>query len=186
MRIGFRMVSALAIGAAVTAAGCGTGQRETAPTARDSAALTAYVHRIEPLRLAVNRLLEQADPILESYRDHRISPRTAAARFGRLEHRFAAYTTRIAALEPATLELARLQRTYLHTYFFEDAYLSALTAALPNRDFEGLPHTANLQRAMIIEWRTGLEVLARRLGVRLPADLAVAGRGEIAPSPEGS
>ena len=152
----------------------------------ERAALTTYVAQIEPLRLAVNRLLEEADPILGAYREHRIPARVAAGRFSRLEQRFAGYTIQIAAIRPTTPELTRLQRVYLHTYFYEDAYLSALAAALPARDFESLPHTANLQRAMIIGWRTGLHVLAQRLGVRLPADLAVAGRGEIAPSPEGS
>jgi hypothetical protein len=35
-------------------------------------------------------------------------------------------------------------------------------------------------------WRIGLEGAADRLGVRLPADLQAAGRGEIAPTPFGS
>jgi hypothetical protein len=68
----------------------------------------------------------------------------------------------------------------------EDAYLSALAAALPERRFDDLPHTQNRQRAAIVGWRIQLEVLAQRLGVRLPADLQAAGRGEIAPSPSGS
>jgi hypothetical protein len=37
--------------------------------------------------------------------------------------------------------------------------------------------------AAIIAWRTGLSVLAREEGTALPADLAQAGRGEIAPLP---
>ena len=58
-------------------------------------------------------------------------------------------------------------------------------SALPDRDFEALPATQSRQRAAIIAWRIRLEVVAGRLGMRLPADLEVAGRGEIAPSPLG-
>ncbi len=84
---------------------------------------------------------------------------------------------------PAPLRGA--QRAYAHTYVLEDAYLSALVSALPDRDFEALPATQSRQRAAIIAWRIRLEVVAGRLGMRLPADLEVAGRGEIAPSPLG-
>jgi hypothetical protein len=75
--------------------------------------------------------------------------------------------------------------SYAHTYVLEDSYLSALTAALPSREFGDLPQRADRQRAAIIAWRIRLEVLANRLGVTLPRDLQQAGRGEIAPSPEG-
>ena len=61
-----------------------------------------------------------------------------------------------------------------------------LAADLPGNDFDNLPDTQNAQRLAIIEWRTQLEVAARAAGVRLPADLQQAGRGEIAPSPTGS
>ncbi len=157
--------------------GCGGGKPAGAQ------ALTHYLGQIEPLRLAVNSLLDGADPILAAYREHRISPLEAQRRFDRLERRFAAYTERIAAIEPRTAELRRAHSIYLHTYFLEDAYLSALANALPSGKFEGLPHTEDEQRAAIIEWRTDLTVLAARAHVRLPGDLQVAGRGEIAPSP---
>jgi hypothetical protein len=49
----------------------------------------------------------------------------------------------------------------------------------------GLPNTQAEQRAAIIRWPTGLAVLARKARFALPADLQVAGRGEIAPSPQG-
>ena len=65
-------------------------------------------------------------------------------------------------------------------------YLSALTAAIPEREFDDLPKTQDAQRAAVIAWRTRLEVVAAGLGVQLPADLQQAGRGEIAPSPFGS
>lgn len=68
----------------------------------------------------------------------------------------------------------------------EDAYLSALTAALPEHRFDALPDTQSQQRAAIVAWRVQLEVLASRLNVSLPADIQAAGRGEIAPSPSGS
>jgi hypothetical protein len=42
------------------------------------------------------------------------------------------------------------------------------------------------QRAAIIRWRIDLTVLARAADAPLPADLQQAGRGEIAPSPNGS
>ncbi len=103
-----------------------------------------------------------------------------------LEHQFAAYTVQINGLSPVPAELSAAQRSYAHTYILEDAYLSALVAAIPDRSFDDLPDTQDAQRAAIIGWRTRLEVLADRLGVQLPSDIGVAGRGEIAPSPMGS
>jgi hypothetical protein len=62
---------------------------------------------------------------------------------------------------------------------------SSAPTALPGRQFEELPDFQNEQRAAIIAWRTRLQVLADRWGATLPADLQVAGRGEISPSPAG-
>jgi hypothetical protein len=84
---------------------------------------------VEPIRVAVNRLLGQADPILEAYHDHGASPAQAGRRMGQLERRFAAYTVTVAAIEPATAQLRGLQAEYAHTYVLEDAYLSALAMA---------------------------------------------------------
>lgn len=131
----------------------------------------------------MNQLLGDADPILSAYREHRITPQQAGQRFDRLERRFAAYTEQIAMIQPDGSELSQAHSVYLHTYYLEDAYLSALASALPSGSFNDLPHTANQQRAAIIEWRTDLTVLATRTRVKLPADLQIAGRGEIAPSP---
>jgi hypothetical protein len=39
---------------------------------------------VEPIRLAVNRLLEGADPILEAFHDRRITPGEAVRRMGQL------------------------------------------------------------------------------------------------------
>ena len=89
-------------------------------------------------------------------------------------------------VDPPTAQLRALNAGYANTYGFEDAYLSALVAAIPERSFDQLPKTQNAQRAAIIAWRTRLEVLAKRLGVTLPPDIGAAGRGEIAPSPLGS
>src|SRR2546421_2239185 len=181
---GRRSIVAAAIVAALSLVGCGgqSADRGT-PSPR---ALISYVQRVEPIRLAVNRLLDQADPILEGYRRHRLSPKEAGRRFDRLERRFAGYTERIAAIEPANAVLAHLPRPYAHTYVLEDAYLSALAGALPEQRFDHLPDTKARQRAAIIEWRTRPTPLAARTGARLPADLQRAGRGEIAPSPGGS
>jgi hypothetical protein len=104
----------------------------------------------------------------------------------RLERRFAVYAVRIAEVGRVPAALRSAHRAYAHTYVLEDAYLSALAAALPEREFDRLPDTQNRQRGAIVAWRIRLEVLAGRLGVRLPADLQAAGRGEIAPSPAGS
>jgi hypothetical protein len=182
---GCRSIAASAILAAVLPfGGCGGDSADRGTPSRR--ALVAYVQRVEPIRLAVNRLLDQADPILEGYRRRRLSPKEAGRRFDRLERRFAGYTERIAAIEPKNLQLEQLHRPYAHTYVLEDAYLSALAAALPEQRFDHLPDTQARQRAAIIEWRTRLTLLAARTGARLPADLQQAGRGEIAPSPGGS
>jgi hypothetical protein len=166
--------------------GCAGGTTTAASTANERAALGAYMREVEPVRLSVNRLLEGADPILSAYAQRRISPRVASQRMGELERRFAAYTVDVAAIRAATPELRSLHAIYAHTFIFEDSYLSALTTGLAERDLDHLPDTQSEQRAAIIQWRTGLEVLAQRLAFTLPADLQAAGRGEIAPSPDGS
>lgn len=170
--------------AGVLVGGCAGHTTTTAGGQR--AALAAYLQQIEPLRLGVNRLLDGADPILEAFRRHRITSAQAARQMGRLERRFADYTVDVNAIRPRTAELRSLHVEYAHTYILEDAYLSALANGLAERNFDGLPSTQAAQRAAIIDWRTGLTVLARRSGTALPADLQRAGRGEIAPSPAGS
>jgi hypothetical protein len=105
---------------------------------------------------------------------------------GQLEQRFAAYAVDIAAVDPPTAELRALNAGYANTYVFEDAYLSALVAGLADGELTDLPNTQAAQRAAIIRWRIGLTVLARAANAPLPADLQQAGRGEIAPSPNGS
>jgi hypothetical protein len=153
---------------------------------RTRAALDSYMAQIEPLRLGVNKLLNGADPILGAYREHRLTAARAASRMDALERRFAAYTVDVAAIRPSLPALRALHAEYAHTYIQEDAYLSALVSGLEQGDLGGLPDTQAAQRAAIIDWRTGLTVLARDAGVALPADLQQAGRGEIAPSPGGS
>lgn len=68
----------------------------------------------------------------------------------------------------------------------EDAYLSALVAGLADGELSGLPNTQAAQRAAITRWRTDLTVLAHAADAPLPSDLQQAGRGEIAPAPNGS
>jgi hypothetical protein len=177
---------ALALAAAVLG-GCGGGSEEARVSIKNErAALVSYLRQVEPLRLAVNNLLEGADPIISAYHDKRASPRQASLRMGALERRFAAYTVDITAIAPTTAQLRSVNAPYAHTYILEDSYLSALTTGLAERNLDGLPDTGSEQRAAIIQWRTGLTVLARIAGLDLPADLQAAGRGEIRPSPEGS
>jgi hypothetical protein len=180
-----RSVALIAL-CAVGLVGCGGAIPSRSNPARLRSEISTYLQRVEPIRLAVNRLLERADPILEAYHDHRASPAQAGRRMGELERRFAAYTVEVAAIEPATTELRVLHAAYAHTYVLEDAYLSALAAGLAQGKLDGLPDTQAAQRAAIIGWRTGLSVLADRARLALPADLQQAGRGEIAPSPVGS
>jgi hypothetical protein len=167
--------------------GCAS-QTGSAPTTQRAqrAAIERYVGEVEPIRLAVNKLLDGADPILEAFHDRRISPVEAAGRMGQLERRFAAYAIDIAAVDPPTAQLRSLNAGYANTYVFEDAYLSALVAGLADGELTDLPNTQAAQRAAIIRWRIGLAVLARAADAHLPADLQQAGRGEIAPSPNGS
>jgi hypothetical protein len=189
-RVGVRSrPRALAAGClCVVALGGCASQTPSAPGTQRAgrAAIERYLDEVEPIRLAVNNLLEGADPILLAYHDSRISPRLASLRMGALERRFAAYTVEMAALQPATAQLRAVNAPYAHTYIFEDSYLSALTTGLAERDLDSLPDTQSEQRAAIIQWRTDLTVLARAADVPLPADLQEAGRGEIAPSPDGS
>jgi hypothetical protein len=168
----------------VAMTGCGASHTTGASPTRADVRL--YLARVEPIRLGVNELLERADPILDAYRSGETTAPVAQSAFDQLTRAFDGYRTRIAALRPATPELSRLHAPYARTYELEEAYLKALADALPRRDYRHLPHTAAKQRRAIVHWRMGLTALARRLGVRLPADLKIAGVGEIAPSPSGS
>jgi hypothetical protein len=168
-------------------AGCGSsGPSPGAGASPIRAPLARYLAQIEPIRLAVNRLLNGADPILGAFREHRIRPPEAAKRMGALERQFATYTVAVAAIEPAIPALRSLHAEYAQTYVLEDAYLSALASGLAHHELGNLPDTQSAQRAAITGWRTGLTVLARQARIGLPPDLQQAGRGEIAPSPQAS
>jgi hypothetical protein len=181
--VGIILAGILALGVL----GCGGAAAARRPSREARrAVLSRYLREVEPVRLAVNRLLNGADPILSGYHDHRLTAAGASKLMGQLERRFAAYTVDVAAIRPSGGTLAALQGLYAHTYILEDSYLSALTVGLSERDLSDLPDTQDEQRAAIIQWRTGLTVLARELAFTLPGDLQVAGRGEIAPSPDGS
>jgi hypothetical protein len=184
-----RRSRALAVGclSAVALAGCAsqTGSATTMQRAQRTA-IERYISEVEPIRLAVNKLLGGADPILEAFHDRRIPPNEAARRMGQLEQRFAAYAVNIATVDPPAAKLRALNAGYASSYVFEDAYLSALVAGLADGELTDLPNTQAAQRAAIIRWRIGLTVLARAADAPLPADLQQAGRGEIAPSPNGS
>jgi hypothetical protein len=176
--------AALAVAAAVlalVAIACGSDTT----TADRRQALEDYVAKVQPIRLGINELLDRADPILEGYRDGDLSAAQAERRMGRIERGAARYAVQIAEVEPVPDEIKAAQDAYAHTFVLQDTYLSALTAALKDRAFDELPHFQNAQRAAIIAWRTRLQVLADRWGAKLPANLQVAGRGEISPSPTG-
>jgi hypothetical protein len=178
-----RKLAALLTAAAVGLVLIGCGADTT--TADRRQALEDYVAKVQPIRLGINELLDRADPILEGYRDGDLAVAQARRRLGRIERGAAGYAVRIAALEPVPDELRAAHDAYAHTFVLQDTYLSALVAALRERDFEDLPHFQNEQRAAIIAWRTRLQILAERWGATLPANLQIAGRGEISPSPTG-
>lgn len=163
-------------------AGC-AGGGSSQPTAAE---INRYVAAVEQVRLPVNDLLEAADPIFGALHDKRISAQTASARFDALERRFAGYLVAVQRISPGNPVLAALNRPYANTYFFEDSYLATMAADLADGDFDNLPDTQDQQRLAIVIWRTRLQVVADKTGVTLPADLQQAGRGEIAPAPEGS
>jgi hypothetical protein len=183
---------ALVSGLAALLAGCGASASSTTlglsaisgpPSPAD---IRAYVARVERVRLPVNRLLLGADPILDGFRTQAITPQEAGAQMSALERHFATYVVAAESVDPENATLRKLNSPYANTYYLEDNYLSVLAADLPNSSFDGLPDTQNAQRLAIIEWRTQLQVVADAAGIRLPADLQQAGRGEIAPSPTGS
>jgi hypothetical protein len=166
---------------AVSIAACGADTT----TADRRNALEDYVAAVQPIRLGINDLLDRADPILEGYGDGDLSAAQAERRMGRLERGVAGYAVKIAEVEPVPDEMRAAQDAYAHTFVLQDTYLSALVASLKSREFDELPHFQTEQRAAIIAWRTRLQVLADRWGVRLPANLQIAGRGEISPAPTG-
>jgi hypothetical protein len=185
-RFGRAAAAIAAVFSATALLGCAAGSGGANSASTGSAALRRYLAQVEPIRLAVNKLLDGADPTLLAYGRHRLSSSGAERRISALERRFAAYIVQINGLTSAPAPLRAAQRAYAHTYILEDAYLSALATAIPSRSFDNLPRTQDAQRVAIIAWRTRLQVVADRLGVRLPPDIQAAGRGEIAPSPLGS
>jgi hypothetical protein len=180
-----RGVQAAALTAIITVSlavgGCGSDTS----TADRRQALEDYVAAVQPIRLGINELLDKADPILEGYNEGALNAAQAERRMERLERGAADYAVRIASVEPVPDEMRAAQDAYAHTFVLQDTYLSALTAALKDRAFDELPHFQNEQRAAIIAWRTRLQVLANRWGATLPANLQIAGRGEISPAPTG-
>jgi hypothetical protein len=175
------LVLSVVLGAAVMASGCGS---DTSTEDRRRA-LEDYVAAVQPIRLGINELLDKADPILEGYNEGDLSAAQAKRRMDRLERGVAGYAVKIAAVEPVPDEMHAAQDAYAHTFVLQDTYLSALVASLKSREFDELPRFQNEQRAAIIAWRTRLEVLADRWDATLPANLQIAGRGEISPAPTG-
>ena len=177
-------LSAALLAALIALAGCGASASDYSQS-QERRDLRAYVKGIEPLRTSVNDLLDGADPILSGYSRHEFTATEAQARLGALERRFATYVRRVSAVQPVPPNMVAAQRAYAYTYVQEDAYLRALTAALPSRDWSTLPQTENEQRRTLVAWRAKLAVEAARLGVDIPRDMQRVGRDEIAPSPLG-
>ena len=182
-----RVLSARATAAGLLAAAAlgGCGSSGAASTDSSAQQFRDYVAAVERVRLPVNDLLEKVDPVTEAYAEHDIGAAAAQRRLGGIERRFATYAKDAAEVEPVPASMRAANGVYAHTYVFEDSYLAALVAALPGRDYADLPNTENRQRRAIVAWRIRLETVADRLGVKLPADIQQAGRGEIRPSPEG-
>lgn len=171
---------AVAVALSWVVTGCGSDDSRA-----ERRGLEEYIAEVQPIRLGINDLLDHADPILEGYRNGDQTARQAQRRLDRLERGVAGYAVRIAAVDDVPAEMRAAHDAYAHTFVLQDTYLSALAAALPARAFDDLPRFQNEQRAAIVAWRTRLEALAARWGATLPANLQVAGRGEISPSPTG-
>lgn len=180
-----RLARAVAVAAILAASLLATGCGSDTSTEDRRQALEDYVAAVQPIRIGINELLDEADPILEGYREGELTAAQAERRMGRIEGGTAGYAVKIAEVEPVPEEIRAAQDAYAHTFVLQDTYLSALTAALKDRAFDELPHFQNAQRAAIIAWRTRLQVLANRWGATLPANLRIAGRGEISPAPTG-
>ncbi len=181
-----RRVSAISIAfAALAISACGQASVPPAHPATTASDLKSYLAAIEPIRLGVNALLNNADPIIDDFKDKKLTDAQASAQMGSLEQSFADFTVEVNALQPTDATLAAINAPYAHTFILEDSYLNALVNGLAEDDFDSLPDTQSDQRAAIIEWRVQLEVLAQQLHVSLPEDLQQAGRGEIAPSVSG-
>jgi hypothetical protein len=177
-----RISGLVAAAALVALNGCGGGD---SPRAQERHDMRAYVAQIEPLRLGVNKLLDGADPILASYRRGEIGAAQAQGELRTLEHRFADYMRRVAAVKPVPPDMVAAQRAYAGTYVDEDAYLRALIHALPSRDWSTLPDSEASQRKALVAWRAKLAIQAARLDVALPDDIEITGRDEVVPSPLG-
>ncbi len=171
--------------AALALSACGQSSAATAHPGTRASDLKSYLAAIEPIRLGVNALLNNADPIIVGFKDKKLTDAQASAQMGGLEQSFADFTVEVNALQPADQTLASINAPYAHTFILEDSYLNALVNGLAEDDFDSLPDTQSDQRAAIIEWRVQLEILAMQLHVSLPADIQQAGRGEIAPSVSG-
>jgi hypothetical protein len=177
---------AVAIGTVIAATLLTVGTTAAAQPSVPARALRSYMAQVQRVRVPVDSLLEGTDPILDGYQAHQLTPAQASLEMNDLEERFAGYVVSMLEIVPANQTLARLNRPYARTYYLEDSYLSTLASDLNEGDFDNLPATQDEQRLAIIEWRTQLEIVAKKDHVRLPDDIQQAGRGEIAPSLSGS
>ena len=150
-------------------------------------ALEGYLAKVEPIRLAVNRLLARADPILTAYSRHPVGAREAERQTDKLARRpiccLHGEDQRAGAGFAGTGGgTARLRPTYI----LEDAYLSALAAAIPSRCFDNLPRRRVRSAPRSSPGAPGFRSSPIDWACALPPDLQVAGRGKIAHSLQGS
>src|SRR3954469_937042 len=98
-----RAIAAVLCVSALALPGAGCGSDTT--TADRRQALEDYVAAVQPIRLGINELLDQADPVLEGYRDGDLTAAQAERRMGRIERGTADYAVRIAEVEPVPDEM---------------------------------------------------------------------------------
>src|ERR1019366_7571956 len=94
------------------AAGCSSSPSRSVSASE----LRSYVAAVDRIRLPVNQLLTEADPILNGFKTKKISPQTASDQMGALETRFAAYTVDINALHRSNARLKKLNDLYARRF----------------------------------------------------------------------
>ncbi len=109
--------------AALALSACGQSSAATAHLGTRASDLKSYLAAIEPIRLGVNALLNNADPIINGFKDKQLTDAQASAQMGGLEQSFADFTVEVNALQPADPTLASINAPYAHTFILEELVL---------------------------------------------------------------